>query len=201
MKVLIACEESQAVCIAFRERGHEAYSCDILPCSGGHPEWHIQGDVRSYLDEGWNMMIAFPPCTFISHVGNRALKENPERKQKQMDAVDFFMQLYNAPIHKICVENPRGWMTHYFRREDQVIEPFEFGHPERKRTCLWLKNLPPLMKGPVNPAGMMPKKVIKRKTGQRAGGNYGYYYVQGKKAGEKSKTFPCIAKAMAEQWG
>jgi len=201
MKILIACEESQVVCKAFREKGHEAYSCDILDCSGGHPEWHIKDDVLKYLNDGWDLMIGFPPCTYLSHAGNSALKNNPDRKFKQKEAFDFFMKLYNSPINKICLENPRGWITQLFRREDQVIEPFEFGESERKRTCLWLKNLPPLMKGPVNPEGMRPKKIIIRKTGQRKGGNYGYYYVQGKKAKDKAKTFPGIAQAMATQWG
>ena len=199
MKILIACEFSGIVREAFKARGHDAWSCDLLDTE--IPGQHIKGDVLKNLNNGWDLMIGFPPCTYLSHAANRSLKDNPNRKIKQLEAFDFFMRLYNSPINKVCLENPRGWITQLYRREDQVIEPFEFGESERKRTCLWLKNLPPLMKGPVNPNGMIPKKIIKRKTGQRAGGNYGYYYVQGKKAKDKSRTFPGIAKAMAEQWG
>jgi len=199
MKILIGCEYSGIVREAFRAKGHDVWSCDLLDTE--IPGQHIKGDILDILNDGWDIMIAFPPCTYLSHAGNRALKNNPERKKKQLKAFDFFMQLYNAPIEKICLENPRGWITQLFRREDQVIEPFYFGEPERKRTCLWLKNLPPLMHTLINPKGMIPKKIIKRKTGQRKGGNYGYYYVQGKTAKEKARTFQGIANAMANQWG
>jgi len=198
MKILIACEFSGIVREAFKVKGHDVWSCDLLDTE--IPGQHIKGDVLEVLNDGWNLMIGFPPCTYLSHAGNGALKNNPERKKKQLKAFEFFMQLYNSPIDKICLENPRGWITQLFRREDQVIEPFYFGEPERKRTCLWLKNLPPLMYTLINPAGMIPKKTIKRKTGQRKGRDYGYYYVQGKTAKEKARTFPGIANAFANQW-
>ncbi len=199
MKILIACEFSGIVREAFAKKGHDVISCDLLPTE--IPGNHYQGDVFNIIDDGFDMMIAFPPCTYLSHAGNGALKNNPERQKLQLHAFDFFMTLWNAPISKICIENPRGHVTRLFKRETQVIEPYYFGEPERKRTCLWLKNLPPLINFFINPKGIFPKKTIKRKTGQRKGGNYGYYYIQGKSAKDKSKTFPGIANAMADQWG
>jgi len=198
-KILIACEFSGIVREAFKTKGHDAWSCDLLDTE--IPGQHIKGDVLEILNDGWDLMIGFPPCTYLSYAGNRALKNNPERMKKLLEAFDFFMKLYNSEIPKICLENPRGHITRLFRREDQVIEPFYFGEPERKRTCLWLKNLPPLMYTLINPQGMKPKKIIKRKSGQYKGGNYGYYYVQGKTAKERSRTFPGIANAMADQFG
>ncbi len=202
MRVLIACEESQTVCKAFRAKGHEAYSCDILPCSGGHPEWHIQDDVLKHLDDKWDMMIAHPPCTYLSHAANGALKKDENRIYKQFEAVGFFLFLYHCDIPKICIENPRGWIPRYFRHPDQIINPFNFGDPERKRTNLWLKGLPPLMFGALNPNGLISEKTYMRKSGTKAGGKYNFFYHQ--KAGNaklRSKTFPGIAAAMADQWG
>lgn len=139
MKVLLACEESQTVCIAFREHGHEAFSCDILPCSGGHPEWHIQDDVLNHL-EGWDMIIAFPPCTHLASSGARHF---PAKRAdgRQQAAIDFFMRLVNAPCGRIAIENPVGIMSTHYRKPDQIIQPWMFGHDASKATCLWLKNL------------------------------------------------------------
>ena len=202
MKVLIACEESQEVCKAFRARGHEAYSCDLQDCSGGHPEWHLKMDALEAIKlKQWDLMIGHPPCTYLAHAGNRWLTR-PGRIELQKEALNFFIALYHSPIEKIALENPRGHVSRLFKKESQVIQPYHFGHAERKYTCLWLKNLPPLMSTLIVPDGMKPTKYIIRKTGNRAGGRYGYYFHQ--KAGNaknRSKTFPGIAKAMAEQWG
>ncbi len=141
MKILVACEESQAVTIELRKLGHEAYSCDILPCSGGHPEWHIQGDVLEHLNDGWDMMIAFPPCTHLAVSGAAWFKEKIA-DGRQQQGIDFFMEMINAPIEKIAVENPVSVMSTKYRKPDQIINPFQFGDPVPKKTCLWLKNLP-----------------------------------------------------------
>ena len=205
MRILIACEESQRVTIEMRKLGHEAYSCDILAPSGGHPEWHIQGDVLNHLDEDWDMMIAFPPCTYLSNAGIRWFNEDKygnkakERKQKRQLAFEFVLKLWNANIDKIAIENPVGWLNSHWRKPDHIIQPYYFGDAESKRTCLWLKNLPPLK----------PTKIVKPKV-------YGYFK-KGKKKGQpiygmqyckfsedrsiiRSKTFLGIAKAMAKQW-
>lgn len=148
MRVLIACEESQAVCKAFRKRGHEAYSCDLQSCSGGHPEWHIKGDVIPLLNDGWDMLIAHPPCTFISNAGARWLypggELNYERYLKGLAGKEFFMQLYNAPIERICIENPMPSNIFNLPKPTQIIQPYQFGEPWSKKTYLWLKNLSPL---------------------------------------------------------
>jgi len=183
MKVLIACEESQAVCIAFRERGHEAYSCDILPCSGGHPEWHIQCDVLSYLNEGWDMMIAFPPCTHLAVSGARWFKF---KKKEQEEAIIFFMQFVCSGINKIAIENPIGIMSTHYRKPDQIIQPWMFGHGETKATCLWLKNLP-LLK-PTNIVEGREGRIWKIPPGPE-------------RSKIRSKTYLGFARAMAEQWG
>src|SRR5574343_1160789 len=202
MKVLIACEESQAVCIAFRERGHEAYSCDILPCSGGHPEWHIQDDILKHLNDGWDMMIAFPPCTHLAVSGARHF----EQKRKdgwQQQGIDLFMAMINAPIEKIAVENPVGIMSSLYRQPDQIIQPYYFGDPFQKTTCLWLKNLPPLYHNPE--PNLFDDKVTHVGKGEM------FEYPNGKKfpkwmyeafgdGNARSKTFQGIARAMAEQW-
>lgn len=203
MKVLIACEESQRICTEFRKLGHEAYSCDILPTSGDHPEWHIQDDVLLHLNDGWDMMIAHPPCTYLTVTGNRWFNEERYgekakfRKAERKFAVEFFMALWNAPIPRIAIENPVGVMSTRFKKPDQYVQPYFFGDPERKKTCLWLKNLPPLT----------PTNVVDPDL---------YYYKNGRtdsmwhmktinlpkeeRQKERSKTFPGIAKAMAEQW-
>lgn len=198
MKILIACEESQSVCKAFREKGHEAYSCDILPCSGGHPEWHIQGDVLDHLDKGWDMMIAFPPCTHLAVSGAAWFKEKI-KDGRQQQGIDFFMKLVNANIPIIAVENPVSIMSSKYRKPDQIINPYQFGDPVPKKTCLWLKGLP-LLK---------PTKIVEPEyiVGKRDGKKYSkiHYMSVGKDPEERSrlrsKTFPGIAKAMAEQWG
>ena len=165
MKVLVACEESQRVCTAFRELGHEAYSCDVQECSGGHPEWHIQGDVLPYIDGNcivttmdgsahridgtWDLLIAHPPCTYLSNAGARHLWKNHvlnrERYEKGLTGKAFFMEFLNADCERICVENPVPSKIYNLPRYTQTIQPYEFGHPYSKRTCLWLKNLPKLV--------------------------------------------------------
>lgn len=195
MKVLIACEESQTVCKAFRVLGHEAYSCDVLPCSGGHPEWHIQDDVLKHLDDGWDLMIAHPPCTFLSKAGTRWLypkgKLNQERYDKGIRGKAFFMKLLNANIKFIAVENPIPHKIFEMPKESQRIQPYEFGHPFKKTTLLWLKELPELKITNITEERInyFDRKGIKH-TG-----------LNGWSAKKKSKTFEGIAKAMAEQWG
>lgn len=201
LRVLIACEESQAVCIAFRERGHEAYSCDILPCSGGHPEWHIQDDVLKHLDYGWDRVICFPPCTDLAVSGARWF-DKKRLSGEQEQSISFFLACYN---HSDMVENPIGimnngeylkrWFPFYYKlAEDlglfinikQIIQPWQFGHGETKATCLWLKNLPKLI--PTNIVPGREQRIWKMAPGPD-------------RAKERSKTFPGIATAMAEQWG
>lgn len=204
MKVLVACEESQAVCIEFRKLGHEAYSCDIQDCSGGHPEWHIKGDVIPLLSEKWDMIIAFPPCTYLTVTGNRWFNVEKygeraiERQKNREDAIKFFMLFANADCDKIAIENPIGVMSTEFRKPNQVIHPYMFGDAERKGTCLWLKNLPNLV-----PTNIVEPNIIKYKNGK---GTDSPWHMQtmslppDERAKERSKTFPGIAKAMAEQW-
>ena len=194
MKVLIACEESQAVTIEFRKLGHEAYSCDILPCSGGHPEWHIHGDVIPQLNKHWDMIIAFPPCTYTSNAGARFLYPkgvlSEGRLRKGIVGRDLFMLIYNSPCMKIAIENPTPSRVYCFPEYTQTIQPYEYGHPFSKRTHLWLKNLPALR----------PTSVIGEKQSTKVPGNW---FNKGGKDRQKnrSKTFSGIAKAMAEQWG
>lgn len=194
MRVLVACEESQRVCIAFREKGHEAYSCDIEPCSGGHPEWHIQDDVLKHLNEDWDLIIAHPPCTYLSNAGARFLYPkgalNEERYKKGLEAKDFFMKLYNANCPKICVENPVSSTIYNMPKHTQEIQPYYFGHPFKKKTRLWLKGLEPLK----------PTNIVEVSESTKVAGNW---FNKGGKERQKnrSKTFEGIAKAMAEQWG
>lgn len=143
MKILVACEESQAVTIELRKLGHEAYSCDIEPCSGGHPEWHLQQDVTQLLKIEWDMIIAFPPCTHLAVSGARYFEEK-RKDGRQQQGIDFFMMFANANCKKIAIENPVGIMSTKFRKPDQIIQPWQFGHGETKATCLWLKGLPKL---------------------------------------------------------
>jgi len=203
MRVLVACEESQVVCMAFRRLGHEAYSCDIIPCSGGHPEWHIQDDVLKHLDDGWDLMIAHPPCTYIARAGTRWLypnhKLNQDRYNKGLEAKGFFMKLLNSNIRLIAVENPVPHKVFKMSKETQIIQPFYFGHDVQKTTYLWLKNLPKLkstnelLKHDIEPKFMRDSKGIRHsKWFMDCGFNA---------AKEKSKTFVGIANAMAEQWG
>lgn len=221
MNVLIACEESQVVCKAFRERGHRAFSADLQECSGGHPEWHIMGDVlplvngnctfhtmdgHTHTQDGpWDLLIAHPPCTDLAVSGARyfAKKQKDGRQQK---AIVFFMQMALANCPRIAVENPVCIMSSAWRKPDQIIQPWQFGHPVSKKTCLWLEGLPLL-----TPTDVVEPEIIhsKGKSGGYSGASWNVYDENGKAisyndprvAKARSKTFPGIAKAMAEQWG
>jgi len=203
MKILVACEESQAVTIELRKLGHEAFSCDLLPCSGSHPEWHIQGDALQQLNKGWEMLIAFPPCTDLAVSGARHF----ERKQQdgsQQKSIEFFMEFVNAPIEKIAVENPIGIMSKLYRKPNQIIQPYQFGDKAQKSTCLWLKNLPNLQPTDIVEKGEFFEFITKKGEKKRMAMWY-YMALRNAKTPEerrtlRSKTFPGIAKAMAEQW-
>lgn len=209
MKVLIACEESQRVCTAFRDKGHEAFSADIQNPSGGHPEWHIKGDVLAILNghcafqtmdgcthviDKWDLIIAHPPCTYLSNAGARFLYPkgilNEERLKMGLSAKAFFMSLYNADCEKICIENPTPSRVYELPKYTQVIQPWMFGHPVQKRTCLWLKRLPPLK----------PTDTVEERQSSKIAGNW---FNKGGKDRQKNraKTFQGVAKAMADQWG
>lgn len=211
MKILLACEESQAVCIEFRRKGHEAYSCDIEPCSGGHPEWHIQQDVIPLLYETWDMIIAFPPCTDLAVSGAAwFLKKRENGDQRR--SIEFFMNIYNAPCPKIGIENPVGIISgEYIKKhfpdlcekyglpikQTQIIEPYYFGDKANKKTCLWLKGLHELKHCPEN--YVEGSKYIIAPSGRRSPE---WHQKTGKGCGKiRSKTYPGIAKAMADQWG
>ena len=210
MKVLIACEESQAVTKAFRALGHEAYSCDILPCSGGHKEWHLQGDVFNYINQGWDLMIAHPPCTYLSvsgarHLYNKDKTPNIERYKNQAEALNFVQRLMDLDIPRIAIENPISVISSHIRKPDQIIQPYWFGDSASKSTCLWLKNLPKLI-----PTNMVDKGEFKEWTDKKSGKvkrqALWYYQAlqQAKNSAERrtlrSKTFKGIAEAMATQW-
>ena len=203
INVLVACEESQEVCKAFRDRGHNAFSCDLQECSGGHPKWHIQDDVLKHLD-GWDLIIAHPPCTYMSGAGAcrmypKAGQIDQERFAKAMEAKEFFMKILTADCQKICVENPRPLKCVELPPPSQSIQPYEYGEPWSKLTYLWLKGLPPLFPTeivqdykPYVSCGTSRNKGNKDKSGMsRRGGAQKV----------RSKTFPGIARAMAEQWG
>jgi len=192
-KALIACEESQAVTKEMRALGIEAYSCDIKPCSGGHPEWHIQGDVIPLLEEEWDLIIAFPPCTHLAASGAKWF-EQKRKDGRQQQGIDFFMRFANAKCERVAIENPVGIMSSVWRKPDQIIQPWMFGHPESKATCLWLKNLPKLQ--PTNNVKELFDSLPKNKQ-QRL-----HYLPPSKeRATLRSKTFLGVAKAMASQWG
>ena len=192
MKVLIACEYSGIVRDAFAAKGHDAWSCDILPTES--PGNHFQGDVLEHLDKGWDLMIAHPPCTYLSNAGARFLypkgKLNEDRYKLGLKAKDFFMKLYNAPIDKICVENPISSKIFALPKYTQTIQPYEYGHPVKKKTCLWLKNLPKLK----------PTNIIFKRQSTKVPGNW---FNKGGKDRQKNRSrfFTGIANAMADQWG
>ena len=197
MRILVGCEESQVVTKAFRAMGHEAYSCDLQECSGGHPEWHIQGDVIEAIEQGgWDMGVFFPTCTYLTVSANKWYADQPKRKSGALvgqarrdareEAIYFFMRLMTCNIPKIAIENPIGVMSSRYRKPDQVLQPWMFGHPETKATCLWLKNLPKLT----------PTDIVEGRE-QRL-----HYLSPSKdRAKLRSKTYQGIADAMASQWG
>lgn len=217
MYIIFGCEESQACCIEFRKRGHEAYSCDLLPCSGNHPEWHLKMDVFEAIKggmlvtqsgqliyiKGWNMGVFFPDCTYLTVSANKWYKDQlprksgalvgAERREARGKAFEFFMALWNCGIEKIAIENPIGIMSSYFRKPDQVLQPWMFGHKESKATCLWLNNLPKLTQ--TNNVkvwmDMEPEHVKQRMH---------YLPKTPDRAKLRAKTYQGIAKAMAEQW-
>lgn len=217
MRILIACEESQAVCTEMRRLGHEAYSCDIIPCSGGHPEWHIKGDALALIngrchfqtmDGGrheivgkWDLLIAHPPCTYLTNAGARHLWKggvlNEERYALGMDARAFFMEFYNADCDRVAIENPTPSKVFGLPPVTQYIHPWQYGHEYTKRTGLWLKNLPLLVPtNIVQPiATWCPSGSYSHKHGNQHRGMF-----TKDRAKNRSKTFPGIARAMAEQW-
>lgn len=221
MKVLVACEESQAVCKAFRERGHEAYSCDIAPCSGGRPEWHIMQDVipllngsyrfttmdgtEHYIAGKWDLIIAHPPCTYLTVTGNRWFnidrygKKAIQRHKDRQGAIKFFMEFANADCQKIAIENPIGVMSSEWRKPNQIINPWWFGDAFEKKTCLWLKGLPELT--PTNIVEIPPRKKFDSGKSMPSWYAEAWHLPKEERAKLRSKTFPGIAKAMAEQWG
>lgn len=198
MRILIACEESQAVCKEFRKLGFEAYSCDLQDCSGGHPEWHIKGDVTTILNQHWDMIIAHPPCTYLAVCGARWAYNNPERQAKQEEALAFFRLFLEADCKYIAVENPIGIASTRIRKPDQIIEPWQFGDEASKKTCLWLKGLPKLV--PDNIVGK--GEIIKYDSGRTMPAWYAKAWglPPEERSKLRSKTFPGIARAMAEQW-
>ena len=198
MKILLACEESQAVTKELRVLGHEAYSCDILPESGGHPEWHLQKDVVEVLKEDWDMIIAFPPCTHLASSG-AAWFEAKRADGRQQAAIDFFMIFANHPCEKIAIENPVGIMNTHYRKPDQIIQPWQFGDAYSKRTCLWLKGLPKLESTEI----VDPGEMITYESGRTMPKWYAdaWKLSPAERSKARSKTFPGIAKAMATQWG
>ena len=231
--ILVACEESQTVCTEFRKRGFNAFSCDLQNCSGGHPEWHILGDAMAAMDgigtlengemlyiPGWDLMIAHPPCTFLTVTGNRWFYHpedhalpvtrrrphplHPHRRQEQMDAIAFFMKFANSQIHRIAIENPVGVISSAWRSPDQIIHPWQFGDEAEKTTCLWLKNLPDLVSTKIVERGEFVE-IVKKHTGRITHMPKWYSDARSLPPDERqkvrSKTFGGIAKAMAQQWG
>lgn len=218
MNVLVACEESQRVAMSFRDKGHYAFSCDVLPCSGGHPEYHIQGDALGILNGGdfvtmdgrkhhvdkWDLLIAHPPCTYLTNTGNRwfnKLKYGEsaiERKRLREKAAIFFMKFAKANVEHIAVENPIGYMSTHYKKPDQIIQPYEFGEPERKATCLWLKNLPLL-----TPTNIVKPNIVVLPSGKTDSMlHYSTFRLnKSERSRIRSQTFWGVAKAMADQWG
>lgn len=212
-KILLGCEESQAVCIEFRKLGHEAYSCDLLPCSGGHPEWHFQEDIFDVINrEPWDLLICFPPCTHLAVSGAPHFAKK-RADGRQQEAIDFFLALANCKIPRIAIENPIGIMSKHFRQPDQIIQPWQFGDEAQKSTCLWLKNLPLLYHA--------DKPTLWSNEITHVGKGEFFEWTDGKtgkvkrqpkwyadafrlnakeRASVRSKTFNGIAQAMASQW-
>lgn len=201
---MVACEESQAVTIELRKLGHDAYSCDIEPCSGGHPEWHLQQDVLPLLKEKWDMIIAFPPCTYLTVTGNRWFnieRYGDKAVQRYKDrelGIKFFMMLANVSCERIAIENPVGIMSSEWRKPDQIINPWQFGDPYEKKTCLWLKGIPELK--PTNIVEIPPRKQFDSGKSMPKWYADAFKLSPHERAKVRSKTFPGIAKAMAEQW-
>lgn len=211
-KILIACEESQTTTKAFRKLGYEAFSCDIIPCSGGHPEWHIQCDVLDIINDGWDLMIAHPPCTFLASSGvswlshpedkllpfeeRRPHPRYPNRRKDMLDSIEFVKNISNAPIKHIAIENPVGILSTKWRKPDQIVQPYMFGDQATKTTCLWLKNLPLLV--PTNIVDKGERTVFASGKSQPKWISNAF-----KKERKKirSKTFEGMAQAFAEQWG
>jgi hypothetical protein len=205
MKVAVLCEFSGIVRDAFIARGHDTISCDLLPTEKPGP--HIRGDCLEYDWSGYDLIIAHPPCTYLSAVGNRAMKEHPERIIDRQKALSFFLWCYYLPVNKICVENPKGYINSHFRKPDQIIQPYYFGDSEMKTTCLWLRGLPALIHAESNE--LFYGKTYTKKPAPK------YQHANGKKKGQnvyfveslpnnwkdRSRTFPGIAGAMADQWG
>ena len=219
MKVLVACEESQTVCKAFRDLGHEAYSCDIKKPSGGHPEWHILGDALTQLQGGvvttmdgkehdvgtWDLLIAHPPCTYLAVTGNRWFnisrygRKAVQRYKDREAAADFFMRFVECSSPRVAIENPIGYMSTAYQKPTQIIHPYMFGDPARKATCLWLKGLLKL-----TPTDIVEPDIIRYKNGNGTDNPWHMETLKlppAERAKARSKTFPGIAKAMAEQWG
>lgn len=203
MRILVGCEESQAVTIELRKLGHEAFSCDLLPCSGGYPEWHYQQDIFEVIDKGWDILICFPPCTDLAVSGARHF-ERKIANGSQQKSIEFFMALANCNIPKIAIENPIGIMSGKWRKPDQIIQPWQFGDKAQKSTCLWLKGLPKLVPTEIVDKGEFFEFTSKKGEKKRMPMWY-YKALQDAKTPEqrrtlRSKTFSGIAKAMAEQW-
>jgi hypothetical protein len=207
MKILIACEESQVVTKEFRKRGHEAFSCDLYESSGGHPEGHLQQDVTEHLQQDWDMIIAFPPCTYLTVTGNRWFnierygEKAVRRHEQREEAVDFFMLFANAKCEKVVIENPIGCMSSRFRKPEQIVHPYYFSDPERKATCLWLKGVRPLVH---IEADHVAPNIVEYKNGKGTDSKWHMETMSlppAERSKARSKTFMGIARAMAEQWG
>lgn len=226
MYILVGCEESQAVTIAFRELGYEAFSCDLLPCSGGHPEWHIRGDIFKAIEGGfiqtqdgarhhridsWDALIAFPTCTYLTNAGigyfnvERYGDKARIRKVKRLEAAEFFMALYNCEIPYVALENPVGWMNSSFRKPDQILRPYYFGEPDQKNICLWLKGLPLIVWDKSKATKPEPIEIQYRKPSKyyKGGEEKKRYITESTKKDSvlRSKTFINMAKQFANQWG
>lgn len=201
MRILVACEESQSVTTHLRVRGHDAWSCDLQPCSGTMPEYHLQQDVVPLLRQRWDMIIAFPPCTDLASSGARWFAQK-RADGRQQASIDFFMLFANADCERIAIENPVGIMSGLWRKPDQIIQPWQFGHPQSKLTCLWLKNLPLLV-----PTDIVPLEERAARNVYKSGKSMDAWFAslwrlpKEERSRMRSKTFDGIARAMASQWG